>query len=103
MDPNDYDLLQCDFRETAMGLAMKIRLHRKDMAPMGWEEIAAVINTVYPGRWACQWFPPKADIVNQANKYHLFVFEEMPRGMTLREPPPEGALRCAIDYPLADP
>lgn len=89
MDTDDYDVLECDIRPTVLGEALRIRVHRKDMAPMGWRELCDLFNVLYPGRWACQMFPPARDVLDQANKYHLFVFDRHPDGMDLGDPPPK--------------
>jgi len=63
------------------------------MVPMGWREIADLFNALYPGKWACQMFPPRLEILDQANKYHLFVFDEAPEGLDLMRPEPKGTRR----------
>jgi hypothetical protein len=87
VDLDLYDVLECDVRPTALGEALRIRVHRKDMAAMGWPELADLFNVLYPGKWACQMFPPHLEIIDQANKYHLFVFEQAPAGLNLDSPP----------------
>lgn len=86
-----YDVLECDRRPTAAGEALRIRIHRHDMKPMGFKELWSVFAERYPGRWAVQVFPPKDRLLDQANKYHLFVLPEAPAGMDLVAGPPPGA------------
>jgi hypothetical protein len=90
MNLADYDVLECDVRPTSLGEALRIRIHRKDMAPMGWRELADLFNKLYPGRWACQMFPPQKETIDQANKYHLFVFDQAPQGLDLLSASPVG-------------
>lgn len=91
MSLEDYYILECDIRPTILGEALRIQIHRWDMAAMGWPELCAVFNEAYPGRWACQMFPPALEVIDQANKYHLFVFEEYPHGLDLGAPQPRGS------------
>jgi hypothetical protein len=81
-----YDVLECDERDTALGHALYVRIHRKDMAVIGFRELWEVFAALYPGRWAMQAFPPRAHLLDQANKYHLFVLEEEPTGFNLCRP-----------------
>ena len=87
---DDYYILECDIRPTALGEALRIQIHRWDMEPMGWAEIWDVFSTRYPDKWACQVFPPYVMKIDQANKYHLFVFDQEPVGMNLCADPPKG-------------
>jgi hypothetical protein len=95
MSPGDYDVLECDIRPTVLGDALRIRVHRVDMAPMGWRELCDLFNFLYPGKWACQMFPPHLDVIDQANKYHLFIFDSYPAGLDIGEPAPRGSRRPA--------
>jgi hypothetical protein len=85
-----YDILECDVRPTALGEALYVRLHRKDMALMGFRELWEVLNRLYPGKWAIQSFPLQGDLLDQANKYHFFVYDAPPSGVNLAEDPPKG-------------
>lgn len=89
-DLSQYDILECDIRPTALGEALRIRVHRHDMNPMGWRELWEVFSSRYPGKWACQMLPPDNLMIDQANKYHLFIFDKAPVGMNLCEDPPKG-------------
>lgn len=86
----DYDVLLCDRRPTAFGVAERVRIHRLDMAPMGFRELWEVFAHFFPGRWAVQSFPPSSRLLDQANKYHLFVYERAPDGIDLGVPAPRG-------------
>lgn len=70
-------------RSSALGPVVYIRIRREDYAPMGWDEIWQTFVDAYPDRWAVQTFPPVEEVVNEANIYHLFVFEERPKGLTI--------------------
>ncbi len=40
---------------------------------MSWEEVWQVFADNYPDSWAIQVFPPERFLVNEANRYHLWV------------------------------
>ena len=87
---NEYDILECQRRPTALGTALYIRIHRKDMQIMRYSELWAVFTRFYPGKWAMQVLPPAGSLIDMANKYHLFVYDEAPAGMDLSVPNPKG-------------
>jgi hypothetical protein len=89
----DYYVLECDVRPTVLGEALRVQIHRWDMKPMGWAELWSVFSAKYPGKWAFQMFPPYEVKLDQANKYHLFVFDQEPTGLNLFEDPPKGSRR----------
>lgn len=76
VDQTDYDVLECFIRQSAHGPVLLVRVHRKDMAPMGYRELWDLFDELYPGRWGQQMFPPRRLLLDQANKYHLWVYEE---------------------------
>jgi hypothetical protein len=82
-----HDILECDRRETPLGVALYVRIHRTDMAPMGFRELWEVFDAHYPGKWAVQVFPERARLLDQANKYHLFVLDTPPNDLDLTRPP----------------
>lgn len=86
----DYDVLLCDRRPTAFGVAEYVRIHRVDMAPMGFRELWEVFAYFFPERWAVQSFPPPDRLLDQANKYHLFVYAQAPEGIDLGKNAPRG-------------
>ena len=90
-----YDILECDRRPTAFGEALYVRFHRKDMAVMGFRELWDLFDRLYPGKWAVQVFPERAQLLDQANKYHLFVYDRCPQGLNLCDAPPKGSLWIA--------
>ncbi len=68
-----YDVLECYTRETPWGCALLVRIHRHDLKPMGWRELWGVLDEHYPDQWALQTFPERDALLDQANKYHLWV------------------------------
>ena len=80
-----YDVLECDRRHTPLGVATYVRIHRRDMAPMGFRELWEAFDRYYPGKYAVQVFPPRSRLLDQANKYHLLVLETPPSSMDLTE------------------
>lgn len=93
MSADPYDVLECDRRMTALGVALRIRIHRHDMQRMGWRELWEVFSGRYPGQWAVQVLPPGDRLIDQVNKYHLFVFPTAPDGLDISQPPPLGAVK----------
>lgn len=80
----NYDVLEVDpHRWTEAGWCTYFRVHRLDMAPMGYRELWEVTQALYPGKWAIQSFPPADALIDQANKYHVLVFEREPDGFDL--------------------
>jgi hypothetical protein len=90
-----YDVLECDRRPTGFGEAMYVRIHRKDMAVMGFRELWDLFDRLYPSLWAVQVFPPRESLLDQANKYHLFVYAHKPEGLSLMDGPPRGSTLIA--------
>lgn len=86
-----YDILLCDKRPTPLGVATYVRIHRDDMAPMGFRELWDVFSETFPGKWAVQLFPEKTHLLDQANKYHLFVLDNRPDAFDLTLPAPKHA------------
>jgi len=95
IDAAQYDVLLCDRRPTAFGWAEYARIHRMDMAPMGFRELWEVFAHFFPGKWAVQSFPPPEHLLDQANKYHLFVYDTAPDGLDLGEKAPRGTVGIA--------
>jgi len=89
MSSSTYDVLECDRRPTSFGAATYVRIHRMDMAPMGFRELWEVFSKLYPGKWAVQSFPPANLLLDQANKYHLMVFDEAPHGLDIMKDAPK--------------
>lgn len=78
-----HDVLECLTRDTPLGRALLVRIHRADKAPMGWRELWDVFAAHYPGRWAVQVFPDRDHLLDQAHKYHLWVLEQRPTSIDL--------------------
>ena len=58
--------------------------------PPSWAEKQRIKDTLFGGRWAYECFPPRPDLVDGADAYHLWI---MPPGerppFTLNSKPPE--------------
>lgn len=65
------------------------------MAPMGFRELWDLFAELYPGKWALQVFPDAKNLLDQSNKYHLFVYSECPKGLNLFESSPKGSVGIA--------
>ncbi len=79
----DSSIQEMDYRVTPFGEALYIKIRRHDGQPMGWEEIWERFADAYHGKWAVQVFPPRSHVINEANVYHLFVFDEWHFGLTI--------------------
>jgi hypothetical protein len=82
-DLRDYDILHCETHQTAFGTCFRLRIHRNDMLPMGYRELWEVFQAACPGKWGVQYFPPWEKLLDQANKYHIMVFETAPEGLDM--------------------
>jgi hypothetical protein len=78
-------ILACDRRPTPCGDALRIHIERLDGAVMGFAEIQGVVQATWPGCCALMVFPPGSKLIDQANKYHLFLFPGIPAGMDLTD------------------
>jgi len=90
--PVGYDVLECDRRPTPLGEARYVRIHRSDKAPMGFRELWEAFARYYPSCWAVQVLPPRDRLLDQAHKYHLFVYDTPLSALDLTEPAPKGSV-----------
>jgi hypothetical protein len=65
--------------------ALYIKVRTEDYRQLTWSEVWEVFADRYPGRWAVQFFPPAEDLVDEVNVYHLFVLQEEPLGVNIKE------------------
>lgn len=74
---------------TNFGRAEYLRVYRHDGKPMGWEAVYETLRAVYPDGWAVQFFPPRDELVNDANVYHLYLMppQFVPLGVNIRRKP----------------
>lgn len=73
-------------RETPFGTCLYIRVFTNSYRQLSWSEVWDTFQDAYPGRWACQWFPPSFRVIDEENIYHLFVLPQgiQPRGMDIQ-------------------
>lgn len=70
------EIQEMEYRHgTPLGTVLYIRMRRRDYRPMDWDEIWENFQDTYPGQWAVQMFPPREELLNEENLYHLFVLE----------------------------
>ena len=72
--------------DSPLGWLERIYIQRYDGQRMTWSEVHAVFADRYPDRWALQWFPPEDRLVDEVNRYHLWVLPEgssAPGGMDI--------------------
>lgn len=50
-------------------------ISRLDEKEMNWDELYKV-KELLNENWCCMYFPPKKDLIDNANEYHLFSCEE---------------------------
>lgn len=50
-----------------------IRTKHPEGRDIPWSEKQRIKEEFFPGRWASEQFPPKSDLINDANMYHLYV------------------------------
>ena len=86
-DPSAVIITEVSLRATAAGPSLRICVQRHDRAPMGFREVYEAFAATYPGCCALQFFPERAHLHDEANKYHLFVYQSPPAGFDLFEPP----------------
>ena len=75
---------EVEVRHTSFGPALYIKIQTHDRQVMTWAEVWEVFSDRYPGRWAAQFFPPAAEMVDEVNIYHLFVLGFTPQGVSIR-------------------
>lgn len=70
-------------RMTSFGKVAYICVYTPNYRLLSWREIWDCFSEAYPGQWAIQIFPPSTDLVDEVNKYHLFVLGEKPEGFAI--------------------
>jgi hypothetical protein len=70
--------------ETSMGRATYVAITRPDGRAMSWREVYDCFSEVYPDKWAVQFFPPKDELVDRVNMYHLYVLDTPPEGVNIK-------------------
>lgn len=86
-----HHVLECDRRPTPLGPALRIQIERHDGCAMPWRELWDVFEARYPGCWAVQILPPRELLLDQAHKYHLFVYDHpLPDALDIGARPPIG-------------
>ena len=76
------------YRSTSFGGTQYIRIYTPDYRQLSWEEVWGVFVDRFPDKWAVQFFPPKDQVVNETNIYHLYVLEERPKGVNINRSGP---------------
>jgi hypothetical protein len=71
---------------TDWGQLLYIRIRRENYEELSWREVWEVFKSRYPDQWAVQFFPPAADLVDDANIFHLYVFDVgvVPAGVNIK-------------------
>ena len=72
-------------RDSCLGSVLQIKVFTSGYRPLSWSEVWEAFSEAYPGRWAVQCFPPREELVDGKPVYHLFVCDDPPRGLNVRE------------------
>jgi len=73
------------YRSTSFGTVLYIRIYTHDYRQLSWTEVWGKFASSYPGQWAAQFFPPADEVIDEQNIYHLFVLEQVPRGVNINK------------------
>lgn len=74
------------YRETtALGRVLQLKIFAPGYPLLTWRQVWEAFAEQYPDRWAVQVFPPASEMVDGKNVYHLFVCEQAPIGLNIRE------------------
>jgi hypothetical protein len=66
-----------------LGLAQHIKIGTEDRRQLSWAEVYECFADHYPGRWAIQFFPPREQLTDETNVYHLYVLDGAPEDVGL--------------------
>ena len=72
------------YRDSALGRVLQIKVFADGYRLLSWREVWEAFVERYPGRWAVQCFPPRDELVDGKNVYHLFVCDAPPEGLNIR-------------------
>ena len=72
-------------RSTPLGSALQIKVFASDFRRLGWSEVWEAFAEKYPGQWALECYPPRNELVDGKNVYHLFVLDVEPQGLNIRK------------------
>lgn len=70
-------------RYTSIGSVLYIKIRIRGNRCLSWAEVWRTFESAYPDQWAIQFFPPKDQLVDEVNIYHLFVLDEAPIGVNI--------------------
>ena len=73
---------------TSLGDVLYIRISTPDKKPLSWKGVYETYARAYPTRWAVQFFPPLAELVDEENIYHLYVLDHEPGGVNINRKGP---------------
>ena len=70
------------------GAVTYLKIYTPDYRRLNWLQVWQAFTAVYPNRWAIELYPPKAELVNDAHVYHLWLLPEAwtpPKGINLAQ------------------
>ncbi len=73
------------YRDSALGRVLQLKIFESGYRQLSWREVWEAFAAAYPGKWAVQCFPPADQLVDGKNVYHLFVCDDPPLGLNIRE------------------
>lgn len=71
-------------RSTSFGVVEYIRIYTDNYRQLSWPEVWEAFASRYPDRWAVQMFPPRSELIDEQNIYHLFILPETPIGVNIK-------------------
>lgn len=71
-----HEVLECETVDTPYGPAQRVQVCRLDLRPMFWRELYDVLQERYPRRWWLMSGPWPELMLDNVNKYHVFVLAE---------------------------
>lgn len=70
-------------RDTDLGPALYVKVRTEDYALLTWREVWEAVAAAHPRRWGAMFMPPADQLVDDANVYHVYLFDEEPRGVNV--------------------
>lgn len=74
----------CEVVDTSFGPMTYLKVGRHDDKPMAWTEVWQAFTAIYPDKWAVQFFPSADRVVDEANRYHLYMLDAPPSGVDIK-------------------
>lgn len=73
------------YRDSCLGRVLQLKIFAADYRALNWREVWEAFAAKYPDCWAVQCFPPANHLVDGKAVYHLFVCEQAPEGLNIKQ------------------